>query len=123
MARPSNWTLDMHRQAVEMRKGGTTYPAIAKALGVSECTARYHLVPGEARRRCRKARTRARRLRRLAAMANPEPSIRVWCRVKGAAVARLLELAAARGCSRHAVARELLEQALDPEQSADFVNL
>lgn len=120
MISPSRpWTRDLQRRAQRLRAGGLTYSAIGRRIGVSGDCVRYHLKPGEAERRNRNSRNRYARL--VAALGPrpprklPQPARALSIRLRGIHLARLEQTAAAGGLGVHAIARQLLEQALEGE--------
>ena len=97
------WTPDMDARAREMRAQDTTWTAIARALGVSMDTVRYHLLP-EVRSRIL-ARQNARRARRA-------PSQPLAVRIPADALKHLNVAAKVRGTDARSLANRILEDVL-----------
>ncbi len=125
MTSPSRpWTQTKTIRALQLREAGSTYRSIATALRVPESAVRYHIKPGERERRLRNAQARYARMAAALGPVAPRqplpPARGVWFRLRGAPLARLEQLAAWRGLGIHAAARELLIEALDRDDQAEF---
>lgn len=120
---PRPWTPSLERRARALRDAGATWAAISREIGITTERLKYRLDPVLRAQRLAATRTR---YQCMVAALGPKPpreplrKQQLSLRLSGRSLERLEQLAAWRGLGLHATARQVLEQALERHDPAEF---
>ena len=120
---PRPWTPALERRARAMRDAGANWGEISRQVGITRERLKYRLDPVLRAQRLAATRTRYKLMVEARGPKPPREPLRkqqLSLRLSGTPVERLEQLAAWRGLGLHAAARQVLEEALERDDQAEF---